>query len=110
MSSSTVNWTGMIKFIGATVLSIVALSIAMFLVCTISPGSDTLGSHRWMTGMITTVIGMIIGISATYAPNPLDEPSSSSAIFTNMFEWCGIMVFFGGIALFLSAQAAQFKF
>jgi hypothetical protein len=53
---------------------------------------------------------MIIGISATYAPNPLDEPSSSSAIFTNMFEWCGIMVFFGGIALFLSAQAAQFKF
>ncbi len=110
MNSNTVNWTGMIKFIGAAVLSIVALSIAMFLVGSISPGSDTLGSHRWMTGMIMSVIGMIIGITTTYAPNPLDDPSSSSAKFTNMFEWWGIMVFFGGLAMFFSAQAAQFKF
>ena len=110
MSSTNSNLTGILKFIGALILSFVALSVAMFLVGTISPGSDPMGSHRWMTGMTLTVLGMIIGISATYAPNPLDNPGSSSSIFTNMFEWCGTMVFFGGVALFLSAQAAQFKF
>ncbi|MFM7157471.1 MAG: hypothetical protein ACKO2H_08170 [Bacteroidota bacterium] len=110
MSSNNSALTGALKFIGASVLSIAALSIAMFLVGKLSPGSDPLGSHRWMTGMMLTVLGMIIGISSTYAPNPLDNPGTSSAIFTNMFEWCGIMAFFGGIALFLSAQAAQFNF
>lgn len=110
MSSNKSTITGILKFIGAVVLSSIALSIAMFLVGTISPGSDPMGSHRWMTGMILTVLGMVIGITSTYAPNPLDAPGTSNAIFTNMFEWCGTMVFFGGIALFLSAQAAQFKF
>jgi hypothetical protein len=27
-----------------------------------------------------------------------------------MFEWVGMMTFFGGLALFVSAQASQFKF
>jgi hypothetical protein len=53
---------------------------------------------------------MAIGIAATYAPNPLDDPKNPSSIFTNMFEWVGMMTFFGGLALFVSAQASQFKF
>ena len=110
MSTSQSSMTGILKFIGAFIISIVTLSIAMFLVGNISPGADTLGSHRWMTGMILSIFGMAIGISATYAPNPLDNPGNPSSIFTNMFEWVGIMTFFGGLALFVSAQAAQFKF
>ncbi len=110
MSSSNSPITGMLKFIGAFVISIITLSVAMFLAGTISPGADTLGSHRWITGILLTVLGMTIGIAATYAPNPLDDPKNASSIFTNMFEWVGMMTFFGGLALFLSAQASQFKF
>lgn len=110
MSSSSSPLTGFLKFFGAVVVSIITLSVAMFLAGTISPGSDTLGSHRWMTGMILTMLGMAIGIAATYAPNPLDDPKNPSSIFTNMFEWVGMMTFFGGLALFVSAQASQFKF
>ena len=110
MSTSQSPMSGIFKFIGALVISIVTLSIAMFLAGTFSPGADTLGSHRWMTGMILAMLGMAIGITATYAPNPLDNPGNAGSMFTNMFEWVGMMTFFGGLALFVSAQASQFKF
>jgi len=110
MSASSSPMTGILKFIGAVIVSIVTLSLAMFIAGTLSPGADTLGSQRWMTGMILTILGMVIGIAATYAPNPLDDPNNASSMFTNMFEWVGMMTFFGGLALFVSAQASQFKF
>lgn len=110
MNAQTSPITGLLKFLGAVIISVAVLSIAMMITGTISPGSETLGSHRWITGIFMTVFGMIIGIAATYAPNPLDNPGNSSSIFTSMFEWVGLMTFFGGIAMFFSAQAAQFNF
>ena len=70
MSTSQSPMTGILKFIGAFVISMITLTVAMFIAGTISPGAETLGSHRWMTGMILTMLGMAIGITATYAPNP----------------------------------------
>ncbi len=110
MSTSQSPMTGILKFIGAFVISMITLTVAMFIAGTISPGAETLGSHRWMTGMILTMLGMAIGITATYAPNPLDNPGNASSIFTNMFEWVGTMTFFGGLALFVSSQLSQFNF
>ena len=101
---------GLLKFVGALIISSIVLSIVMFLVGTMSPGSQPLGAQKWMTGAFTAIMGMIIGISATYAPNPLDNPEEASSQFTNLFEWVGLILFFGGMGLFFMAQAGQFKF
>ncbi len=111
MSSHTSSiGKGIGKFLGAIIISAICLILDTMIVSKISHGANPFGSHLWMTGSVASFMGMVIGITSTYAPNPLDHPEEASSQFTNMFEWVGLIMFFGGTGIFLLAQAKQFNF
>lgn len=94
MSSHTSSiGKGIGKFLGAIVISAICLILDTMIVSKISHGANPFGSHLWMTGSVASFMGMVIGITSTYAPNPLDHPEEASSQFTNMFEWVGLIMF-----------------
>jgi hypothetical protein len=107
-SSSPVAAIG--KLIGAFVIAGAVFFIATLLSDKLGTAGTALSSHLWLTGLITSVLGMIVGIAATYAPNPLDHPEEAGSQFVNMFEWSGMILFFGGTGAFILAQLKQFNF